>query len=156
MTPLIWLTLLVWTAIVAQSPTPGAPQDTGCLLPAEKLRLQTETKLDNRIKMYEAASTRCESIVQYALSTPTPPSITPTLNGWMQLLEASLKDIEQSADRKNKSKALIRYEIQLRKAISELQDFKMKGSYEQLQEIDAWTEKAENIRKKFVDILFQR
>ena len=32
----------------------------------------------------------------------------------------------------------------------------MKGSYEEMQQIDAWTGRAEAIRKKFVDILFQR
>jgi hypothetical protein len=147
------LSLLLIQAPVSQT------QDTvhvECLLPAEKRQLETEPKLDNRIKIYLAGSERCAAATRKALASPTPPSVGDSLNNWMQLLELSLDDIQKNSDRKKKSKALIRYEIQVRKSIAELSDLRMKGSYEEMQQIDAWTGGAEAIRKKFVDILFQR
>ncbi len=152
--PLLSVCFLLLVPVLQAQPSgaPGAP----CLLPAEKLRLEREPKLDNRIKIYETASARCFDIVQRALAAPTPPSVSATLADWMQLLEQSLNDVEKTADRKKKSKALIRYEIQLRKSIAVVQDARMKVSYEGMEEIEAWTSKAGEIRRKFVDILFQR
>ncbi len=155
MMPWSLLSLCLMLAPVVQAQSSGAP-DAPCLLPAEELRLQREPKLDNRIRIYEAASARCADSVQRALAAPNPPPVSAALANWMQLLERSLKDVEKTADRKRKSKALIRYEIQLRKSITEVQDAKMKASYEGMEEISAWATRADAIRKRFVDILFQR
>jgi len=127
-----------------------------CLLPNEQTRLQNEKKLDNRIKIYQAASTRCQSTFDYAAASADAARVPAILQRWMRLLELSLQDIEANADRRKKSKALIRYEIHLRKALSDLEDSKMKFPYEEMEQIGAWLAKADGIRKRFVDILFQR
>ena len=151
MVPCFALQLIL--VVLAQT---SASETGTCLLPNEQTRLKTEQKLDNRIKIYQTASTRCQSSFDYAAASADAASVPGILERWMRLLEISLQDIEAHADRRRKSKALIRYEIHLRKALSDLEDFKMKFPYEEMQQISAWTTKADGIRRKFVDILFQR
>src|SRR5512140_3474466 len=134
--------LSILLILVPQAAEEGArPSD--CLLPAELRKLETEPRLDSRVKIYETASDRCLASARQALALPNPPPVSSILNGWMQLLERSLGDIEKHSDRKKKSKALIRFEIQLRKSIAELKDSRMKVNYEEMQEIDSWTDKAD-------------
>jgi hypothetical protein len=147
---------LQFIALFLQTAVGVSNQSGSCLLPDEDNRLKTEIKLDNRIKIYQNASTRCQSAFQYAAAASNPGPVSRILDGWMQVLEMSLQDIEKNSDRRKKSKALIKYEIHLRKALAAMQDSKMKFSYEDMQQIDSWTGKADTIRKKFVDILFQR
>ena len=59
-------------------------------------------------------------------------------------------------NRKKKSRDLIRYEIQVRKTAGYLQDMRPKVGVEALEEFDSCLGRAEMVRKKFVDILFQR
>jgi hypothetical protein len=131
-------------------------ESVDCLLPAEKQRLRGAEKLDDRIKIYQAALGRCRSSVQGAIAKQDSTALSDTLSDWMILLEHSLQDVEATADRKKKSKALIRYEIQLRKALDDLDESKLKVNYEQMEELGTWLGRAERIRKRFVDILFQR
>jgi hypothetical protein len=74
----------------------------------------------------------------------------------MSLLESSLEDVKGSTARKDKSRALIRYEIHLRKAIGNVQELKHKASADQFDDLEAWLTRAEEIHRKFVDMLFQR
>jgi hypothetical protein len=130
--------------------------ELGCILPGELSRLRSERNLDNRIRIYDAASNRCGKLVLDAISKEDPHSLTRSLASWMSVLELSLKDISANANPKKKSRALIRYEINLRKAIGNVDEFKLKATYEQIDEIESWIRKADGIRKRFVDILFQR
>jgi hypothetical protein len=131
-------------------------EECGCILPGELSRLRGETNLDDRIRIYDAASSRCGKLVLDAISKEDAPSVTRSLASWMSVLEVSLKDISTKANPKKKSRALIRYEINLRKALGEVDESKIKVTYEQIDELESWIRKAESIRKRFVDILFQR
>ena len=142
--------------LIAQATTPTTFPNLDCLLAAEKTRLQTETKLDNRIKIYDMASARCENALKGSLQNQDLQAVPAELDSWMKLLEASLKDIEGSAARKDRSHALIRYEIHLRKSISNVQELKLKASADQIDSFETWLTRAEEIHKRFVDMLFQR
>lgn len=133
----------------------GAPAPD-CLLAAEKARLQTDAKLDDRLKIYDGASVRCRDFVTAAVKSQDLQSIPRVLKCWTGLLEDSLKDLEQSTVRKDKSKALRRFEINLRKEIGDMQELKLKASADQFDSFEAWLTRAEAIRKRFVDMLFQR
>jgi hypothetical protein len=147
------LLLLAFAALHLQD---RSIQAVDCLLPAEKERLRAAPKLDDRIKIYNAGLGRCRKSADAAIARQDSAALTKALADWMVLLEHSLQDIEATADRRKKSKALIRYEIQLRKALADLDESKLKLTYEQMEELEAWLDKAEKIRKRFVDILFQR
>jgi hypothetical protein len=131
-------------------------EESACILPGELSRLRGETNLDNRIRIYDAASSRCGKLVLNAIGKQDAPSLTRSLASWMSLLELSLKDINAGANPKKKSRALIRYEINLRKALGEVDESKIKVTHEQIDELESWIRKADGIRKRFVDILFQR
>ncbi len=147
------LTLICSLLFQAVIPSPAAGPDG--LLDVERSRLEKETKLDNRIKIYEAASIRCQNSLSGMIQSQELQRVPSQLKSWLSLLETSLKDVEQTPSRKDKSHALIRYEIHLRKAISNLQELKLKASVDEFDDFEAWLARAEEIRKKFVNMLFQ-
>jgi len=112
--------------------------------------------LDNRVKIYHEASTRCQNSLTANLRSQDPQPAGTQLKSWMSLLESSLEDVKGSTARKDKSRALIRYEIHLRKAIGNVQELKHKASADQFDDLEAWLTRAEEIHRKFVDMLFQR
>jgi hypothetical protein len=151
---MIWQALLTSMLCISAQGTP-APA-TECLTPMEATALQGARKLDDRIKIYDKAFQPCQESVKNAFTTSQFDSLRPQLEIWMKLLESSEKDIEANSIAKKKSKALIRYEIRLRKALTDFKDDKLRAPFEYHDEIDAWIDKAETIRGRFVDILFQR
>ena len=145
------------SVVLASAPQPGAsriPEDG--LTPSERAQLEKEEKIDNRIKIYEAASLRCLGAIKKAVTTDDFNGIREMLKAWTHLLSASLRDIDEHMQSKKKSRTLIHYEIHVRKAISDMQDFKLKVPVELHEDFDAWTAGAEGVHKKLVDILFMR
>ncbi len=127
-----------------------------CLLPAERERLQREPKLDNRIKIYDEANRRCEAELTKLVQSGETQPVSNHLKRWISLLESSRKDIEETKTRKDKSKALIRYEIHLRKSISTVQEAKLKSQVEQLEDFESWLTRAEKVHSAFVAALFPK
>jgi tRNA/tmRNA/rRNA uracil-C5-methylase (TrmA/RlmC/RlmD family) len=130
------------------------PPQGDSMLPLERSKLQKEEKINNRIKIYKTVSTRYLKTFSSATSTNDFESVPPTLQVWMSLLTESLQDIDANVERKKKSKALIDYEIHLRKSINEIKDYKVKAPLEQQDFLDNWVAQAEKIQAKFLDILF--
>jgi hypothetical protein len=130
------------------------PPQGDSMLPLERGKLQKEEKINNRIKIYKTASTRYLNTFGSATSTNDFESVPPTLQVWMSLLTESLQDIDANVERKKKSKALIDYEIHLRKSINEVKDYKVKVPLEQQDFLDSWVVQAETIQTRFLDILF--
>lgn len=124
--------------------------------PEERSRLQREEKVDNRIKVYEKASKRLQNLVSEAVASQQFNDVPATLSTWMEIITASLKDIEANLKGKKKSKQLIKYEIQIRKAITAVEDYKLRAPLDQQECFDAWIEKADAVHTRFVDILFKR
>lgn len=129
---------------------------TDCMLAAEQKRLSTTEKIDGRINVYRDVSTRLNQATMAAVRKQDYEESRSRIQCWADLLTASLKDIEANINRKKKSGALIRYEIQLRKSIVDVTDMRMKAPYEQQAAFETWLKQAETTREKFVDILFQR
>ena len=139
--------------LAAQAGGPSSESDSG-LTAAEKEQLQKEQKIDSRIKIYETASTRLFKALEANVLKEDFQSVPACLKTWTSLLDLAVEDINANASRKKKSKALIRYEIQLRKALADVQGFKIRAPVDEQDEFDAFLNRAEEIRKKFVDILF--
>ncbi len=152
MVPIHWSFVLI-LGLAVQAGGPSLDSDAG-LTNAEKEQLQREQKIDNRIKIYEAASTRWFKTLETQVLKEDFQSVPASLKSWTALLDLAMQDINANASRKKKSKALIRYEIQLRKELGEVQGFKIRAPVDQQDEFDAFLSHAEEIRKKFVDILF--
>jgi hypothetical protein len=81
-------------------------------------------------------------------------TIPANLKRWTSLLSSSLDDIKTNSKSKKKSRQLIQYEIQVRKAIATLQDDQIKAPIDQHDNFESCLVQAEKIRKRFVDILF--
>jgi hypothetical protein len=148
--------LIVVAVLLAQNGSQAtAPLDP--LTPAEKSRLEAEPKVDDRIKIYQTASERFRSTLQTQIKEHEFETLQGLLDSWLQLLETSAKDIDTSiTNRKKKSKALIRYEIQLRRSISDVQGYKTTVPVDVFDAFEAWAKQAENIHQTFVDILFPK
>lgn len=123
--------------------------------PGEKERLSRAQKVDDRIKIYTSASKRLQRSVYTAISDNNFSSLPKALRQWVSILSISLEDIDANLNVKKKSKPLIRYEIQVRKALTEFKDYKASVPIELQDEFDDCLDSAEKIRKRFMDIIFR-
>lgn len=121
----------------------------------EKARINKAQSVNDRIKVYHSASKRMQQSVDAAVRSDDFSGVPDALKLWVALLTGSLEDIEANLRTNKKSKALIQYEIQVRKANSAFRGYKAKASVDQQDAIDEQITAAEKIRKKFVDIIFR-
>lgn len=121
----------------------------------EKGRISRAQSVDNRIKVYHSASKRMQQSVHAAVSSNDFSGFPDALKLWVALLTGSLEDIEANLKTNKKSKALIHYEIQVRKANSAFRGYKTKAPVDQQDELEEQITGAEKIRQKFVDIIFR-
>jgi hypothetical protein len=148
--------LLLIVSLGQETTAPVDLPDRQLLTPAEKSLLERETHIDRRIRIYESASLRFQRSIQVATKQEEIEGFLEDLESWVKLLSASREDIESNVNRKKKSRALIRYEIQVRKTAGDLQDARPNIPLESQAEFDSYLGRAEVVRKTFVDILFQR
>jgi hypothetical protein len=156
MISLLGILALIVSLLSQERTVPLNLVDPHLLTPAEKSLLERESNIDGRIRVYETASLRFQRSIQVAIKQQEIEGLLEKLKSWVKLLSASLEDIESNVNRKKKSRALIRYEIQLRKTAGDLQDARPLIPVESQQEFDSYLGRAEVVRKTFVDILFQR
>jgi len=147
-----WLSLILCAFLQA---APPALLEGNLLSASEKTRLAAARKLDDRIKVYEAACRRMQQTVHRAAAGDDFSPIPVGLEAWTGLLAGSLEDIEANLQGKKKSRALIRYEIRVRKTITEFRGYKARAPVEQQDVFDLHLARAEEIRKRFVDLIFQ-
>jgi hypothetical protein len=121
----------------------------------EKGRIIRAQSIDDRIKVYHSASKRMQQSVDAAVRSNDFSGLPDALKLWVALLTGSLEDIEANLKTNKKSKALIHYEIQVRKANSAFRGYKTKAPVDQQDALDEQITGAEKIRKKFVDIIFR-
>ena len=146
---------IVFGLLLFLQTSPNSSFGEGIFTPGETAHLANARSLDGRIKVYADASQRiCKKLWETARQEKSD-SIPDILKTWTSLLSGSLDDIAANSKSKKKSKRLINYEIQVRKAINGLMDLKLKAPFEQQDAYDACIAQAETIRKKFVDILFR-
>ena len=131
------------------------PQSTGELFdPKEKAKIEKEKTVEGRIKVYEAASKRMQKTLETAIDQENFQSVPENLKLWTSLLLKSLEDIETNLKTKKKSRALIKFEIQIRKAIANTENYKIRAPVEQQEAFDSCIAQAEKVRRRFVEILF--
>ncbi|MBN1570778.1 MAG: hypothetical protein JXA73_23260 [Acidobacteria bacterium] len=135
---------------------PAARFADGIFNSEEKERMDRAAKVEDRIKIYEAASKRLNRTMELAVADGDFSKAPDILKLWISLLSGSLEDIEENLKTRKKSKPLIRYEIQVRKAITALQEFRTRAPVEQQDLFDTKLAQAEKIRKRFVEIIFKQ
>jgi hypothetical protein len=148
----LWTIILIF-GLMMQVGAQSLSTDNG-LTAAEQAALRREKNVDGRIKIYDRASARWSKDLEAQTLKDDFQAVPDTLKAWRQLLELAVKDIDQNASRKKKSRDLIRCEIQLRKQISNVQGIKIRAPLDQQSDFDAWLGRAEEVRKKFVEIIF--
>jgi hypothetical protein len=139
-----------------QGGPPSAPTASDCLAAVEKSKLSREQKIDGRIKVYREISARFHKQMMNATAKKSFDDFPALLACWKEHLIASLKDIETNINRKKKSGALKDFEIHLRKSIIDANSARLKASYHQTADFDAWLTEANMVHTRFVDLLFQR
>jgi hypothetical protein len=122
----------------------------------EKEELEKANSVERRIKVYTNASKRIQKKLHEAVTKEKFQSVPRDLELWTMLLAKSLEDIETNLKPKKKSKNLIKYEIQVRKSLADLGDYKIRAPLDQQDVFDACIAKAKAIHKKFVEIIFPR
>jgi hypothetical protein len=149
----IWLLGFLLSLLLQAGLIPPFPE--GILSPAEKTQIERESNIQRRIKIYETASARIQQALQSAISKKEFQTVPENLTLWTSLLTESLKDIEDNLKSKKKSRALIKYEIQVRKSIAAIQAGKIKAPADQQDAFDLCLARAGEVRSKFVEILFR-
>jgi hypothetical protein len=124
-------------------------------LPSEKAQIKQADTVERRIKVYEAASKRIQQSLEAAIAKDNFHAVPDNLQLWTSLLAKSLEDIEANLKAKKKPRALIRYEIQVRKSISRTESLKIRAPVDQQDIFDSCIAQAERVRKRFVEILFR-
>lgn len=147
---------LAFLISIQSGPPSLASIGPGVFTATERARLERELKVDNRIKIYEAASKRYLRSVQDQIQKEQFKNLEPEIGSWLSMLSFSLKDIDHNVQRRKKSRSLIHYEIELRKAIEDMKDLRLKAVGEADAAFDKWLNEAEIIRNTFVDILFAK
>jgi hypothetical protein len=120
----------------------------------EKAGIAQSSNLKGRIKVYTAASTRIQKDLQAVMAAEEFQKVPSILKTWTLLLSESFKDIEAGPKLKKPLRALINYEIQLRKAIALTHDYKIRAPADRQDDFITFLDEAAMIRKKIVDILF--
>lgn len=121
---------------------------------AEKAQLENAKNIEQRIKVYTAASRRIQQTLEASVDKEDFRTVPENLTLWIALLSKSLEDIETNLKSKKKSGALIKYEIQLRKSITNTASLKIRAPVDQQDLFDSCISQAETVRRKFVAILF--
>ncbi len=151
--------LLVFILVVGFSTVPlteEASSPRGGLTALEWAKLQREKEVKKRIKIYKTASDRIFAGCQRSLRRSDYEVFQEGLSTWNELLTMSVDDIDGNFERGKKSKELIRYEIHLRKSISELEDWRYRLPGVTGSRLEQWLKRADDVHSKLVDILFQR
>jgi len=130
---------------------------SGTFTDKEAVKFEKESDdIDGRIDVYRNASIRIQKELKKAVSEEGFQNIPNHIQLWTSLVTESLKDIEVNINpKKKKSKALIKYEIQVRKTINDLRELQIRAPYDQQDIFDNCLNRADTARGKMVDILFQ-
>ena len=111
--------------------------------------------IEKRIKVYQKASERMLKNLEKSISEKEFQAVPEALSTWTMLITESLKDIQANLEpKKKRPKPLVKYEIQVRKAIRNIRDLKIRAPLDQQDVFDRCIGRAEGVRSKMVDILF--
>jgi len=149
--PFIWLI----TAILFENGSvPTFPE--GIFTAKEKKKIEKNADdLEERLEAYRDASIRINEVLRKAVSKRDYEKVPDLLEKWMALLSGSMKDIESNLDpEKKRPRDLIKYEIQIRKSINDIRDYKVRAPGDQQDIFNSCIDRAEIVRIRMVEILF--
>ena len=151
---IIWSFSFVLSILLQNGYAPHFP--SGIFTEKESRKIEKKSDdIEGRIKVYREASERMLKSLRQAVSKKESQAVPGILSTWTTLLTESLKDIEINLERtEKKSKPLIKYEIQVRKAIKEVQDFKIRAPVDQQDIFNDCINMAASVRSRMVEILF--
>lgn len=151
---IIWSFSLIFCILLQAGFVPEFPVGTFTAKEAKKLEKEKDD-IEDRIDVYRKASERILKNLRNTVSKKKFEAVPESLSIWMTLITESLKDIEANLDRKKKKpKPLIKYEIQVRKAIKDIRDYKIRAPVDQQDIFNKCISRAENARARMVEILF--
>ena len=146
-----FLLLFMFQAAVYAAADNAAPE---IYTPSEKKRLTSSKSLDDRIRVYDTAFERIRKELEKDIREARFDAAARMLHNWSALLNESLADIEANANPKKKSNRLKQYEIHLRRAINGLSALRLRSPAELYDAFISFEEQSEEIRRKFMNILF--
>lgn len=149
-----WLSSLVLGIFLLAGIAPDFPAGIFTEKEAGKIKKESDD-VEGRIKVYQKASERMLRDLRNAVSEKKFQTVPENLSTWKILITESLKDIEANLERKKKRpRSLIKFEIQVRKAIKDIQDFKIRAPVDQQDIFNSCIDSAESVRARMVEILF--
>jgi hypothetical protein len=150
---LFWGTIILAFGIFLQGS--GMPTFEGDIFTdTESKKLEKERDVNDRIKIYTNASKRIQKRLNRAASKGEFSSVPNDLKLWIELLAKSLEDIETNLMPGKKSKNLIKYEIQVRKSLADMEDYRIGAPFEQQDAFESSIRQAGDIRQRFVALIF--
>lgn len=152
--PLVQLFVLVILTLAQVDSVPSFSDDV--LNPKEREKLAIASNAEARIKVYESATKRIQQTLRTMAAGGDFAKIPDTVKEWNSLLAGSLADIEANLKTKKKSRALIKYEIRVRKILTDAQDYKNRLPLDQIDAFSSYLDDAEKVRKRFVEIIFKQ
>jgi hypothetical protein len=120
----------------------------------EKIQLEKADSVDRRIKIYTEASKRLQKELHEAVIAGDFKFVPANLRQWTLLLVRSLEDIEANLKPKKKYKSLIKYEIQVRKSLAAIRDYRIQAPIDQQDAFDSCLVQAESVHKRLVEKIF--
>jgi hypothetical protein len=151
---LFWPFILITGVLFQNGSAPAFPDGIFTAKEKEKIEKNADD-LEERMEAYRDASVRINKSIQKAFSGREYGQAALLLETWTTLLSESLKDIEANLDRdERKPKDLIKYEIQIRKAVKDIRDYKIRAPGDQQDDFDRCISLAESVRMRMVEILF--
>jgi hypothetical protein len=152
---IVWSCSLLLGFLFQAGQVPTFPDDL--FIEKEKKKIEkNRDDLNERLEVYKDASMRIQKSLQKNLASGKYDLAFRQMDTWLSLLSGSIEDIEANTNpKKKKSKDLIRYEIQVRRSIGELQDYKIRVPVKEQDALERAIERADAIRVKMVDVLFQ-
>lgn len=149
-----WSFSLAFSILLPNGYVPDFPDETFTEKEARKIEKESDD-IEERIKVYRKASERMIKNLRNAVSKKEFQTVPGKLSTWTALITESLKDIEANLDpEKKRPRPLTKYEIQVRKAIKDIRDFKIRAPVEQQDIFNRCISRAESVRARMVEILF--
>jgi hypothetical protein len=142
---IFWLSLVLQTAVLSTNEF---------LTADEQNRFDKATEVEGRIKIYHSALKRIQETIETAAAKDDFEKVPETLKRWTSILVKSCDDIETNLKKKKRSRALIKYEIDIRQSIEQNKKIKYKAPFEQLELFNSYIAEAEAVRKRLLKVLF--
>jgi hypothetical protein len=149
-----WLFGIVFGILLQAEFMPDFPSGTFTKKEAREIEKESDN-IEKRIKVYQKASERMLKNLEKAVYGKEFQAVPEALSTWTTLITESLKDIQANLEpKKKRPKALVKYEIQVRKAIKDIRGLKIRAPVDQQDDFDTCISRAEDVRSSIVDILF--